>query len=86
MNIKFTGKEDGSTLATVVLIQDGISTPSFYRMTLPPEIDPWTAYSEVAQTAYEYLTERSATERATTDDQPTPKKMGRVLQLQGVLT
>ena len=80
MTINFKRQQNGSTLATAVLIVDGVSTPRFYRMHLDPEVDPWDVYSQVAARALAYIQDREADTIP-----PTSGKDGRLVQLKGVL-
>jgi hypothetical protein len=79
MTIHYRGKADGTTLATVVLVQDGGSVPRFYRHTLAKGVDPIEAYYDVATAALDYLGKRMAKPSAKTG----PK--ARVLRFQAVL-
>lgn len=85
MTIDFKGRPDGSTLATVVLVNSGSSVPRFYRHKLAKGVDPWEAYSEVAAAAINYLAARTEPERETPAQSGRPAGRGRVIQFQTAL-
>lgn len=84
MNIHFKGRADGSTLATVVLIDADSPTPRFYRHTLAAGVDPWEEYGEIAMHALAHI--RNKAERQRPQNTAAPRKAGRLIQLHGVLT
>ncbi|BDQ35905.1 hypothetical protein SYK_02650 [Pseudodesulfovibrio nedwellii] len=84
LTIHFRRQDDGSTLATAVMIESGSSTPRFFRMPIKPDVDPWTVYADVANQAVGYL--KSQTKPPTKSKQTGSSPKGRLIQLQGVLT
>lgn len=83
MTIHFRKQPDGTTLATAVLIMEGLTNPKFHRIPLSPDTDPWEVYTDVANTAVQRLVNDKAVE-GQESTAPT-KKAGTVIQLRGAL-
>jgi hypothetical protein len=81
MTIHYRGKPDGTTLATVILVESDSSVPRFYRHTLGKGVDPVEAYYDVASVALEYLDKHKAKPKPCAKTGP----KARVLRFQAVL-
>lgn len=86
LNIHFKRQKDGSTLATAVMIVAGSNDPRFFRMRLAKDVDPWVAYSDVANQAVGHL--KKIQEVRTDKEKPAGARKaaaGRLIQLRGIL-
>jgi hypothetical protein len=83
LTIHFRQKDNGTTLATAVMVMAGAGGPEFYRVTLDEGVDPMTLYNQVAAQAVGHILKHKPTGDPGQAGQAL--QGGKLIQLRGVL-